>query len=273
MSQPLRRSEIREGNQPIGLGDCAEFMPADVLRIPASLAARVPALGVFSADSFAAIVQSESWDAPDILKRSEVCLERLGMSGDDPRSQRAFAAACLLATRYTNPYTGDACTFEDALSITSDLRRTADVMQGIAVCLGMSFWKRRRMQDILSAGGRAPLFRRTAKAAVDAAVKRGGAIAVWAAREPADLASLAAAAGVQVIHIEDGFVRSVGLGADFMPAASVVLDRTGIYFDPSRPSGLDKILLETEFDPEEIDRARRLISMMVERGITKYNVG
>ncbi len=273
MSQPLRRTATREGSQPIGLGDCAEFMPEDVLRIPASLAARVPALGVFLADNFAAVVQSESWDAPDLLQRSEVCLKRIGMSGDEPRSQRAFAAACLLSTRYTNPYTGDACSFEEALSIAGDLRRTANVMQGIAVCLGMSFWKRRRMQDFLSAGGRTPLFRSTAKAAVDAAVKRGGAIAVWAAREPAELASLAAAAGVQVIHIEDGFVRSVGLGADFMPAASVVLDRTGIYFDPSRPSGLDKILLETEFGPEEIDRARRLISMMVERGITKYNVG
>ena len=102
MSQPLRRTAIREGNQPIGLGDCAEFMPEDVLRIPASLAARVPALGVFSADNFAAIVQSEEWDAQDLLKRAEVCLERLGMPGDDPRRQRAFAAACLLATRYTN---------------------------------------------------------------------------------------------------------------------------------------------------------------------------
>jgi capsular polysaccharide export protein len=273
MSLPLRRTEIREGNQPVGLGDCAEIMPADLLWIPASLADRVPALGVFSADAFADIVRSEGWDTPELLARAEACLRRVAMPGDNPRRQRAFAAACLLATRYTDPYTGNDCSFEEALSVASDLRRTADVMRGIAVCLGMSFWKRRRMQDILTAGGRTPLFRRTAKAAVAAAVKRGGAIAVWAAREPIDLVPLAAAAGVQIIHIEDGFVRSVGLGADFMPAASVVLDRTGIYFDPSRPSGLDKILLDTEFGVEEIDRARRLIRMMVERGITKYNVG
>ncbi len=269
----LRSTAIRGASQPIGLGDCAEIMPADLLRLPASLTDRIPALGVFSADAFAAIVQSENWDTPELLDRAAACLRSLALPADDTRLQRAFAAACLLSTAYTNPYTAEACSFEEALSIASDLRRTASAMSGIAVCLGMSFWKRRRMRDILTAGGRAPLFRRTAKAAVHAALKRGGAIAVWAAREPAELAALAKAAGVPIIHIEDGFVRSVGLGADFMPAASIVLDRTGIYFDPSRPSGLDKILTETEFGTQEIERARRLIRMMVARGITKYNVG
>ncbi len=111
MSQPLRRTAIREGNQPVGLGDCAGFMPEDLLRIPASMASRVPALGVFSTDNFTAIVHSENWDTPDILMRAEVCLNRVGIPGGDPRRQRAFAAACLLATRYTNPYTGEGCTF------------------------------------------------------------------------------------------------------------------------------------------------------------------
>ena len=273
MSLILRSTALREGSQPIALGDCADVMPADLLRLPVSLADRVPALGVFSSDKFAGVAQSEDWDTPELLDRAAACLRNLALPADNARLQRAFAAVCLLATDYINPYTSEACSFEEAFSIVSDMRRTAEAMGGIAVCLGMSFWKRRRMRDILTAGGRAPLFRRTAKAAVDVAVKRGGAVAVWAAREPADLASLAKASGVPIVHIEDGFVRSVGLGADFMPAASIVLDRTGIYFDPSRPSGLDKILMETEFGAEEIERARRLIRMMVLRGITKYNVG
>jgi capsular polysaccharide export protein len=273
MSQLSRRTAIREGGQPIGLGDCAEIMPADLLRLPASLTDRVPPLGVFSADKFAAVVRCKDWDTSELLDRAAACLRSLALRADDIRLQRAFAAACLLATEYANPYTGEACSFEDALSIALDLRRAAAATGGIAVCLGMSFWKRRRIRDILTTGGRAPLFRRTAKAAVDAAAKRGAAVAVWAAREPADLAALAKSAGVSIVHIEDGFVRSVGLGADFMPAASIVLDRTGIYFDPSRPSGLDKILTETDFRAEDIERARRLIRMMVARGITKYNVG
>jgi len=76
-----------------------------------------------------------------------------------------------------------------------------------------------------------------------------------------------------VVRIEDGFVRSVGLGADFTQAASIVLDRTGIYFDPAKPSDLENLLQTAEFDARLVERARRLIDMLVARGITKYNTG
>jgi capsular polysaccharide export protein len=184
-----------------------------------------------------------------------------------------FAAACLLATDYTDPYTGAPSDFESICAILADWRRVNDANRKIAVCVGMSFWKRRRMRDVLRTTDRAPQFRKTTATAIDAAKRSGGAIAVWAAREPADLAASAVAAGIPIVRIEDGFVRSVGLGANFTPAASVVLDESGMYFDPTKPSDLESILENTTFSAAVIERSRRLIQTLVAHGITKYNTG
>jgi capsular polysaccharide export protein len=142
----------------------------------------------------------------------------------------------------------------------------------IAVCVGMSWWKRRRVSDFLAGGSGRPVFRRTVAGAVKAAISRGGAIGVWATRVPAGLAEVAAAHGVKLVRIEDGFIRSVGLGSDFLPPASLVFDETGIYFDTGRPSDLERLLRETEFDPSLLARARRLIDRLIATGVTKYNL-
>lgn len=81
------------------------------------------------------------------------------------------------------------------------------------------------------------------------------------------------AGGVRVIRVEDGFIRSVGLGADLTKPLSWVMDHTGIYYDATRPSDLEMILAGAEFSPELVDRARRLQERIIAAGITKYNVG
>jgi capsular polysaccharide export protein len=143
----------------------------------------------------------------------------------------------------------------------------------ITVCVGISRWKRRRAADFLTAeSGRRPVFCRSADKALRLAAASGGAIGVWATRMPDGLAESAAAKGVELIRIEDGFIRSVGLGADFLPPVSLVFDRTGIYCDPGRPSDLETLLRDSEFDAALLARTRRLIERIVTLGITKYNL-
>ena len=155
------------------------------------------------------------------------------------------------------------------MSVPAACERGADP---IAVGVGISWWKRRRVGDFLAAQGRRPVFRRTIRGALRAAVARGGAIGVWATREPPGLAAAAAARGIKLIRIEDGFIRSVGLGSDFLPPVSLVFDETGIYCDPTRLSDLETLLRETAFDAALLARARRLVDRLVERGVTKYNL-
>jgi capsular polysaccharide export protein len=206
-----------------------------------------------------------------------------GITTDEPGVPRkplrrtvdeVFAGACLLATRYLDPYRREAASFEDILEILGEWQKIEAVNRDVAVCLGMSFWKRRQVRGFLRSSAGTPVFRRTKNAAIAAARRRPrGSIAVWASRAPVELAEAAEQRGIPLIRVEDGFVRSVGLGSDFIPAASLVLDSRGMHFDPSVRSDLEQLLAETEFDAALIDRARDLIARLVARGITKYNVG
>jgi capsular polysaccharide export protein len=97
----------------------------------------------------------------------------------------------------------------------------------------------------------------------------GALLAVWGMRAVPD----ADKRGISVVRIEDGFLRSVGLGADLIRPLSWVVDRQGMYFDATRPSDLERLLDETCFSAELIERAAALRKRIVAAGLTKYNVG
>lgn len=79
-------------------------------------------------------------------------------------------------------------------------------------------------------------------------------------------------AGSRITRYEDGFIRSVGLGAKFTPALSWVTDRRGIYYDATKPSDLEFMLGHKEFPDALRERARRLREKIVASGLTKYNL-
>lgn len=98
-------------------------------------------------------------------------------------------------------------------------------------------------------------------------VPAGATLAVWGRRSLPDLPE-----GVHVVRLEDGFLRSVGLGADLTRPVSWVVDRTGIYFDATRSSDLEELLLTTGFSAELCQRAAILRERLVAVGLTKYNL-
>lgn len=79
--------------------------------------------------------------------------------------------------------------------------------------------------------------------------------------------------GRGVLRLEDGFLRSVGLGADLVKPVSWVVDARGLYYDASQPSDLEHLLQHAEFPAELLARAARLRQRIVQAGLTKYNVG
>jgi capsular polysaccharide export protein len=80
-------------------------------------------------------------------------------------------------------------------------------------------------------------------------------------------------ATVRILRMEDGFLRSVGLGADLVRPLSWVVDERGLYYDATRPSDLERILVSHVFDSEILARAAALREKIVDAGLTKYNVG
>lgn len=84
---------------------------------------------------------------------------------------------------------------------------------------------------------------------------------------------LATAQDAPNLCVEDGFLRSVGLGADWITPLSWVIDRAGIYYDATAPSDLENLLQTAEFDESLLARAAALRERIVAAGVTKYNVG
>jgi capsular polysaccharide export protein len=97
-------------------------------------------------------------------------------------------------------------------------------------------------------------------------------LAAWASRPNAAVRE-AVAAGKSVTFVEDGFLRSVGLGSSFHPASSLILDERGVYYDPGRPSDLEHTLNSETFDAQTLAEAASLREQVVTLGLSKYNLG
>ncbi|MBM2577930.1 capsular polysaccharide biosynthesis protein [Jannaschia sp. Os4] len=75
------------------------------------------------------------------------------------------------------------------------------------------------------------------------------------------------------VRMEDGFLRSKGLGADLVPPLSLVLDGAGMYYDPTRGSDLEAcVIAASKRPPEALARARALRSAVIKAGLSKYNL-
>jgi capsular polysaccharide export protein len=182
-------------------------------------------------------------------------------------------AALFARTRWTCPFSGRPLPPEDALHLLALWRLTEAQNRRVAISLGMALWKRPAIAALFAHGGGHPPSTRFAGDAISRARKTGGAIAVWASRAPAGFAEYCAERGIPVLWVEDGFIRSAGLGAAYMPGASYSLDPAGPYYDPRVRTALTTLLEEARFDAALLDRARRLRARIVAAGVTKYNLG
>ena len=99
-------------------------------------------------------------------------------------------------------------------------------------------------------------------------VPTNATVVAWGAR--VDAAALRP--GVTVLRVEDGFLRSVGLGVDLVRPLSWVIDSRGLHFDPHRPSDLE-VLLSQAVPTALKEEAARLRADIVAARLTKYNVG
>jgi capsular polysaccharide export protein len=78
---------------------------------------------------------------------------------------------------------------------------------------------------------------------------------------------------LQVWFMEDGFLRSVGLGADLRRPSCLVIDRQGMYYDSSENSDVIDILKAIDLTAAQQSRADTLVADIRRLAITKYNVG
>jgi capsular polysaccharide export protein len=173
-----------------------------------------------------------------------------------------FAAAMILYPIWYDPYRDCLCPLETAITtLTAQSRAWREDRQGW-VASGMRLWKRGHLQKFFEAPQKLR-FAATPAQAKQLAHTDGRRHMAWANTAPANVA-----------HVEDGFLRSKGLGADLIPPLSLVVDHKGIYYDPTRPSDLESHISRRalRLSPSETQRAERLIDQLNQHNLSKYNL-
>ncbi|MDQ9172255.1 capsular polysaccharide biosynthesis protein [Oxalobacteraceae bacterium R-40] len=176
-----------------------------------------------------------------------------------PLENLVYAALCDYA-RYIDPETGKACDAERLIEWMALQRNMRARFAEKIYAIGFPAYKHPVLRRFTQ-GSEVHFQRR------EGGFPAGSAIAVWGKKtEPEN-------APHNRIRVEDGFIRSVGLGAELVPPMSLILDKRGIHYDPRSPSDLECLLQEHTFDEAMLERARALVNRIISFGITKYNVG
>lgn len=174
--------------------------------------------------------------------------------------QQLVHAALVDYPRYIDPLTHKQCEVERIMAHIALQRCMRNRFSQAVYALGYSRWKR-------------PILRRFMQGSTVHFVKNAASIpdqvdiAIWGKQQLKDTKP-----HNRLIRVEDGFLRSVGLGVDLVSPLSWAFDDLGIYYDSSQPSRLESILAETKFSPAMLTRGEKLRQRLVSSGVTKYNL-
>lgn len=203
------------------------------------------------------------------LTQDAIAIDRRGA----PRTlQQITATALIRYSRYVDPVTGRACEAEAAIERLISMRARARRLRGFWAGTGFAIAKQQAVRRLMNAPDAEVRYFDTAQAAAAAASARNGHLMVWGGKESADFTAVAASFSGPVIRMEDGFIRSRGLGSNFVEALSIALDDEGIYYDASGPSRLESLIEAGESDPALLARAAALCARIVETALSKYNL-
>lgn len=168
-----------------------------------------------------------------------------------------------------DPCRDELCAVETVLDLLAARARAWREDHRGAVAHGMRLWKRPSLARMFADG---PIrFVDDPVKAVTRAERAAVPILSWASRTSAPLVRQVEQTGVPLVRIEDGFLRSKGLGAALVPPLSLVRDKTGIYYDPTRPSDLETCITEVAARGAS-PRGTALMVRLQRSALTKYNL-
>ncbi|WP_306043676.1 capsular polysaccharide biosynthesis protein [Mameliella sp. MMSF_3455] len=172
------------------------------------------------------------------------------------------AGAMILYPHWYDPYADQLCEIEEILGALEAQARAWREDRAGWVASGMRLWKRRPLQKFFGHYKRIR-FEEDVSKARDISKGQGLGHMCWASK-----------ASGNAVRVEDGFLRSRGLGAELVPPLSLVLDSGGIYYDPTRTSDLESWIHKraAHLRPDQMRRAHRLIHTLITNNLSKYNI-
>lgn len=186
-----------------------------------------------------------------------------GRRGVNRSLEHLFACAYMKYARYVSPVTHKCCELEEIIALLIPNIKVQATLPLKLTAYGFSAWKRKFIRDFLAFPKVEINFKNFFKP------NQNDQILAWGKK-----AKLLKDKGYKnVITVEDGFIRSIGLGASLIRPCSLVFDDVGIYYDATQPSKIENLLKTTELTSTQYERAQNLRDLLVELNISKYNVG
>ena len=189
-----------------------------------------------------------------------------GLTHDEmplPRRERNLTAAQLFLGAmmkypvWFDPYTNQTCNLSRIVDTLEALTRAYRDDRTGWNAHGIRLWKRAHFQHFFG----------TEKPVKFRSQSNARRTMVWASSHAVEQVAQPAT------KVEDGFLRSVGLGAQLVPPLSLVLDDLGIYYDPSAPSQLEEwIAARSKLTEDQRSRAHALRASICAARLSKYNL-
>lgn len=184
-----------------------------------------------------------------------------------------FYAAYFDYSRYINPNTGEKGSIFDVIEYLHKATILNRRLSGNVYCIGMSLWKRSVIKPFFHLPQCRLHFVRSLNSLKKRPLAENAKVLVWS-NGKAEILQFAQQHNLPLLRMEDGFIRSVGLGANLVAPLSLVVDDLGIYFNAENTSRLEQILLNAEnFSEDDLSYAEALKEKLVVTHIGKYNVG
>ncbi len=187
--------------------------------------------------------------------------------------EQLFAAAYIRYSHYIHPDTLQRCEIENVLDYFSLQQQQRKTASGKLFCFGFTLWKLNYIRGFLQAPNNKIYFVSSAKQAIKKGFNPSSQIIIWASKDKTEARELSQQFDVPIHCMEDGFIRSVGIGTDLTAPASLVLDSRGIYFDPTSASDLEYLLQNHTFSDALLQRAKKLRALLLDAEVSKYNSG
>jgi len=163
--------------------------------------------------------------------------------------------------------------YKDAFDINEELWDDANPL---AICIGFNPWKRDYFREyfpdlnMVFIRGKMPTAKvlRTLKN-----IKEDYSVYIWSYKDANNIYKYLKKKNIPIQRIEDGFIRSIGLGSNKTKPLSLVIDNDSLYFNSQVESKLEQLIKKKSnvYSNEELERSKKLIDLITQHKISKYN--
>ena len=168
----------------------------------------------------------------------------------------------MLYPKWYNPFSDRLCSLEEVLSIAEAQSRSWREDHNVWRAHNIRLWKRKTFRSFFGQYGRID-FSNAQK--IMRKVSNILPVMSWAGKTEHSQQN--------IIRVEYGSLRSRGLGANLVPPLSLISDDLGIYYDPTRPSRLEVLIMQhKDLRDDQRQRVLNVIDRVIRSAVKKYNL-